>query len=268
MNGKERNSVSARDGAGRMGNHNRAWMWGRRAVLETLRAGRWPVFELAVAADVDPDVRSEVDRLARRCDVPVQTLASAEIARRCRAEDHQGLAARLAEYPYLEWDDWKRDLLALANPFALVLDRIHDAFNFGAVARSAEVLGVKHLLVDRLGQCPVNSQAARSSAGAVNHLRIGRVGDLPAALSELSAAGLTIIVASEKAERSIDVERFTGPAVLVVGNEGTGPRPEVLAACTHRVAIRQDGRIDSLNAAVSAGILLHELRRQRETGTP
>lgn len=242
-------------------NHNRCWIWGRNVVLETLRAGRWPILELLVSERAEPDATREVRRTCEALDLPLSEVDDAVLERTCRAGDHQGFAARMSEFPYVAWSDlWP---LLPAVPRLVVLDRIQDPFNLGAMLRSAEVLGIDAIILGLAEQTGVNSQVARSSAGAVNHVPIARVESLAETLDDLSRRGVTCWAASEKSSRPAWAASLSGPTAIVIGNEGRGVHPELLQRCAGALQIPVVGRVGSLNAAVSAGILFYEVERQR-----
>ncbi len=248
-----------------LGNHNRCWIWGRHVVLETLRVGIWQPREVLLTPRCPAEIAAEVDGLASRLGVAIERVSDAVLAKRCRADDHQGLAASLPEFPYANLTAG----LATVTPQTtwLILDGIQDSFNFGAIVRSAVELAVTGILIGRHAQSPVNSQTARSSSGAVNHLPIVREDDLPAAVTRLKTAGLRVIAASEKGAADLSTADLTGPTALIVGNEGHGVSPALWALCDQQVRIPTTGVVGSLNVAVAAGILCYERRRQTPRGS-
>ena len=243
------------------GSHNRGWIWGRHVVLETLRSGLWPPREVLVAPRCTDEARREVQRLAERYGFEMNETTDAALARRCRAEDHQGLAAALPPFPYADF----AELLARRPPLTtwLVLDRLQDSFNFGAVLRAAHGLGVDAVVVGIEGQSDINSQVVRSSSGAAAHMLVARVERLVDAVAALRDSGCTVVAATEKADQQLDEASLRGPVTVVIGNEGQGIQPELLRTCTMQVRIPMSGRVGSLNAAVAAGILCYEIQRQR-----
>lgn len=246
-----------------LGSHQKCWLYGRHAVLETLRAGRWRPLDVWLAADIEAGVREEATVLASRLEVPVVESDNATLTKRCGGLAHQGLLARMPPFPYVAAD---RLLEEAAEPaFFVMLDGIQDPFNFGAILRSAEVFGAGGVVVPMSAQSEVTVQVARSSAGAVNHVSIAQVAELTEVLSKLRERGVRSIAAAGSAELAVSDCDLRGPCALVIGNEGAGVRDEVLAACDIRVKIPQVGHIDSLNAAVAAGILCYEVQRQRRT---
>jgi 23S rRNA (guanosine2251-2'-O)-methyltransferase len=248
--------------SGLMGSHQRCWIWGRMSVVETLRAGRWPILELHLSKEMAAEEMHAATRLADRLNLPVSFQTSDVLTRLCRSEDHQGYLAKMPPFPY---DDAEEVLGRRRDPaFYLVLDAVQDPFNFGAIIRSADALGVDAIFVAAAQQADVTSLVVRSSAGAVNYMPLARVADLLPWLARLKQAGTAIVGSSPRAKRDISQCDFRRAVAVVLGNEAVGIRPEILSLCDERVLIRQRGHVGSLNAAVSAGILCYEVARQRK----
>ena len=246
-----------------MGNHQRCWLWGRHAVLETLRARRWQPMEIVLAEGRDEDEQREIAERAADWQIPVYEESSAKLTSLCRAEEHQGVIARMPPFPYLSLDEIIAPHAAGVPRFLVALDRIQDPYNFGAMLRSAEVFGADAVLVGSTAQAEVNSLVARSSVGAVNHVRLARNDSLPDGLKRLKQAGIIVAGAAAEGSKRVDQCDLNQPIVIVMGNEGVGLSPTVTAVCDFCVAIPQSGQVGSLNAAVAAGILLYEVHRQR-----
>ncbi len=242
-------------------NHNRCWIWGRNVVLETLRANRWPVIELLHSDRCEPFARDEAVALAKDRGLNVVSVRDAEITKNCRSEDHQGLAARMPPFPY--WDVATLLNELPPNPVLVLLDRIQDSHNFGAIVRSAEVLGIDGVIVGTHEQASVNSHVARSSVGAVNYVPIAESNDLEVTVRDLLERRFQIVGASDHAKQPIFETDFRKATLLLIGNEGRGIQPALQTLCTQFVQIPMLGRVNSLNAAVSAGILFYEVLRQR-----
>ena len=174
-----------------------------------------------------------------------------------------GYLAKMAPFPYRDPAE-----LISGHPDSgafMLLDGIQDPHNFGAIIRSAEVLGLQGVFVGKHRQAPVGSQVARSSTGAVNHLPIAQAEDLVDWARTLkSSCGLSLIGTHQDATTDIWDCDLTVPCVLIIGNEGTGIRPELIDMCDRLIRIPQTGRVQSLNAAVAAGILCYEVSRQRK----
>lgn len=245
--------------------HQRNWLVGRHAVLETLRAARWPVRHLYVSPRLEQAAAAELQALASTASVPVETVDDERLTELCHAHHHQGVAARMAEFP-CETEAWLLQKLnqPAAQPHLVILcDRIQDAFNFGAILRSADAAAATAVVIAPHGQAAVTPQVARSSAGAVNHVPIVVCDDLLSLIPRLRTQKLVIAAASEKATEDVWETRIDQPIALIIGNEAHGVAAELLAECDTLLRIPMMGSVDSLNAAVAAGILMFELRRQQ-----
>ncbi len=244
-----------------MGNHNRCWIWGRNVVQETVRAGRWPVLELLIGDWIDGASAQECARLAEQRQVPVYSESETELTRHCRTAEHQGFAARMAPFPCLTFEELMKAMPR--TPAIAILDRLQDPFNFGAIIRSASTLGIHGIIIGDREQADINSQVARSSVGAINHMPIARTHDLSHVGQQLLRFGFQVVAASEKSSIPLHQANFSRPTAIVIGNEGRGVSPELLSLCDLSVSIPMTGKVGSLNAAVAAGILFYELSRQR-----
>jgi 23S rRNA (guanosine2251-2'-O)-methyltransferase len=251
-----------KDNKGLLGNHQNSWIWGRRAVTEILEAGRWPIAELYLSNLLDTEELDEVEAKAYALGYTVHFESPDRIRELCRNGEHQGYLAKMREYPYADLDQILSGLDETEPvPIFVLLDGIQDPFNFGAIVRSAEVLGLNGIIIGNTNQVGVTSMVTRSSAGAVNHLPIHRSDNLEKVIETLRSRNVSIIGASEKEAISCDEYAFDSPTVIILGNEGSGIRKELLDLCDARISIRQSGRVESLNVAAAAAIIFHEARR-------
>jgi len=256
-----RAALSKVEGRELLGSHQKCWLWGRNVVLETLRAGTWPVLELHVAGTLAAEDVEAARQLAERRGIPLKVQAAARLEQLCHAPEHQGYLAKMGPFPYADAEM----LLADRPPAPLyaMLDSIQDPHNFGAVVRSAEVFGLDAIFIAERDQVGVTTAVARASAGAVSRVPIARAADLPALAARLKAAGVALVAASEMADAPINAHDFRGPTAIVIGSESHGIRPALLKCCNALVWIPQHGRIGSLNAAAAAAVVFYEARRQR-----
>lgn len=246
--------------------HNKSWIWGRHAVLEILESGRWPMQQLHLS---DTLVRKESDHaisLANSLSVKAFTDTPDRLRELCRTSEHQGYLAKMKPFPYTTLTDLKN--LIAKNPgetTIAVLDRIQDPHNFGAIIRSAEVLGITAIMVTTTGQADVTPTVARSSSGAVNHIPIVQTEDLAQTLENSFQGKGNIVAATEKGDSLYNGNPFarnsTAPVAIILGNEGQGISSSLLELCSHQVRIPQQGKIQSLNVAAAAAILFHEATR-------
>ncbi|MEZ6063706.1 MAG: 23S rRNA (guanosine(2251)-2'-O)-methyltransferase RlmB [Planctomycetaceae bacterium] len=257
--------------------HQKNWLVGRYSVLETLRAGRWPVDELFASDELDSDSANEVLQLAADRGVSVETVSTTRMSQLCHTEHHQGLAARMGEFPYSTMADLlpesgsTRTAAASAaagerSPLIVICDRIQDAFNFGAILRCCDAMQVASVVIGTTQQVSVTPQVARSSAGAVNYQHIIRVDDIVPAAQQIRDAGFRLVAATEKASAAACEADLSGDVALIVGSEAFGVSPPLLELCDLQVAIPMLGHVASLNAAVAAGILLYEIRSRQMRG--
>lgn len=237
-------------------------------MLEVLRAGRWPVDELYVDADLSNAERQEIQQLAVTSTTDVQFTDRDRLTQLSGSSHHQGYVAGMADYPYLplaELLDLQSEHSTDDAAVLVICDRIQDTYNFGAILRCCDAMRVQGVLIGDTQQAAVTPQVARSSAGAVNHIPLTVTSDLATAVAEVRTAGFQVVAASEKSDAPSWDCVLTGPVALVIGSEAHGIREEVLALCDQHLRIPMLGQVSSLNAAVAAGILLYEIRRQQQS---
>ena len=182
-----------------------------------------------------------------------------ELERLCGSPDHQGVVAEVDPYLYAD----PAGLLGVPGALIVALDQVQDPRNLGAVARSAEAAGAAGLAIPERRAAEVTAVACKASAGAVEHLSIARVRNLADWLGEAKDAGFWIWAADADAAQAPWDADLTGPTILVLGAEGKGIRPRVLAACDGGVALPRRGKTASLNVSSAATALLFEALRQR-----
>ncbi len=216
------------------------------------------------ASESVPQLRlEELRSLAVRRDVPLRMVDAGCITRVCRTREHQGLAAKMPPFPYVG------PAAATGDPPArrgvvLVLDGLQDAYNVGALLRSADIFGVQGVCLAEREQTGVTSMVARASAGAVNSLPICRLSNAAEMLEYLRERDVQIVGASEKGDRHPADISWKRPTTLVMGGESRGIRAALKRYCHHMVRIPQrPGSVPSLNVAAAAAVLLYEAFRAR-----
>ena len=145
----------------------------------------------------------------------------------------------------------------------LVLDRITDVRNFGAIARTAECMGVHAIVIPSKGAAQINSDAVKTSAGALNHIPVCREESLIKTIKYLKESGLSVIACTEKAQKTIAQAAYNDPVAIVMGSEEDGISDEIIKKADEIVRIPMVGKIGSLNVSVAAGMILYEAVRQR-----
>lgn len=178
--------------------------------------------------------------------------------------NHQGVAAQVAPYPYLDLTDLIKQAKAKAQqPVLVVCDGITDPHNLGAIIRTAEALGAQGLVIPQRRSVGITSTVGKVAAGALETFPIARVVNLSRALEELKAAGFWIYGAAGGTGKLLHTVKFTGPVVWVIGSEGNGLSLLTQHGCDVLVSIPLQGKTPSLNASVAASIALYETYRQR-----
>jgi 23S rRNA (guanosine2251-2'-O)-methyltransferase len=243
---------------------------------EELVAGRRPVEEAFVAHRparrllVVPQRRQALEKLvlhATSLRIPVVEVEGGTLTAVAGFDGHQGIALVVEPRTWAGIDD----ILARAvergePPFVLVLDSLEDPQNVGTLLRSAEAAGVHGVVFPTHRQAPLTPAAVKASAGAVEHLLLCPVDDLPGAMSDLRIRGLRIAAAEAEAPLTAAQADLRGPLAIVVGSEGQGLTPAVRRRADLAVRIPMRGAIGSLNAAVAGSILLYAAVAQREPG--
>lgn len=255
------------------GGHQRSWLWGRHAVMEALEAALWPVLEFYLDESLPEDALARARGLGGAQGALIETVSDRRLFELAHTHEHQGYLARMGPFPYAALeealaggDGIKRP--AGDTPLYLVLDAVQDTFNFGAILRSAEAMGVWAVIVGKTNQARVNSLVARASSGAINRIPVAEVDCLAETAAEMASRGIMVAAADEKNGADCAAADFSGPTALVLGNEGRGISPELMAHCAKQVRIPMFGGIGSLNVAAAAAVLLYEIRRQRGGGPP
>ncbi|RMG39021.1 MAG: RNA methyltransferase [Planctomycetota bacterium] len=242
------------------GDPQKAWIWGRHAVEETLYAGRWPILEFWMATSLPAERRAAYRERCDELKITCLEKRAEEICMRVHAADHQGLAAKMGPFPYVAWRSMFETLCGKSRADVVVLDRIQDPYNFGSMIRSAALFGMDAIVIGTREQVAVTSHVVRASAGLVNRIPVCRVPSLVDVLRELNdAAWDTVGMAMDAADR-LDEREWGRRVAVVIGNEGAGLGEAIRAACSRlaRIPHRADG---CLNAAVACGIVCYELAR-------
>ncbi len=237
------------------------YIFGIRAILEAIESGK-TIDKVLIRRDLGGELAKELLDKVREYDIVVQRVPL-ERLNRITMKNHQGAIAQLSPVGYHRLDNIIPQLYEDGKiPFALVLDGVTDARNFGAIARSADCAGVDFIVVPERGSASVTSDAVKASAGALFYVPVCRERDTLTAVKKLKENGYLVVGASEKGAQSYIDADYTVPVAIVMGSEDTGISPEVLRQCDRLAAIPILGNIGSLNVSVAAGVILYEAVRQ------
>jgi len=243
-------------------------LYGRNAVREALRAGRRKIYKLILAQGTkETGIVADTATLASKNGVPIQRVERRQLDS-LGDFNHQGVVAEATPYPYAELEE----ILAEADQrqemsLLLVLDCLQDPQNFGALLRTAEIVGVHGVVIPKRRAVGITPSVVNSSAGATEHLLVAQVTNLVRTMEELKARGLWIVgledVPQAQPYYQSDLQM---PLALVVGSEGRGMGQLVRETCDILIRLPMRGKISSLNVTVAGSIVLYEVWRQRGMG--
>ena len=236
---------------------------GRNSVLELLESGK-DVNKIFVTRGEKHGSINKILAIAKERKIIVVEKDKKQMDEMAQEENYQGVIAIVPPFEYVEIED----ILNTAkereeDPFVLILDGIEDPHNLGSIIRTAETAGVHGIIIPKRRAASVNSTVNKTSAGAVEHMKIARVTNISDAIDELKQAGLWICGTDINAEKYYYNQDLTGPLGIVIGNEGKGISDKVKKNCDFNIKIPMKGKVTSLNAAVSTGIIVYEAVKQR-----
>ena len=236
---------------------------GRNAVTEALKSGR-TINKLFLA---DGDVDKTLGRLAAQAKdagAVVVRIDRRKLNEMSPTGAHQGIIASVAAHEYATIED----MLALAEergeaPLLVICDELSDPHNLGAILRTAECAGAHGVIIPKRRSVGLTAVVSKASAGAIEYMPVARVPNLAATMRDLKQRGIWIYGTAAEGASELHRTDLTGPAAIVIGNEGVGMSRIVAENCDFKVSIPMKGRISSLNASAAAAILLYEALRQR-----
>ena len=236
---------------------------GRNAVIELLESGK-DINKLYITKGEKNGSINKIIALAKENKVVIVEKDKKQMEEMAQTDNYQGVIAIVPPFEYCEIDD----ILNYAkekeeNPFVLILDGIEDTHNLGAIIRTAETAGVHGIIIPKRRAASVNSTVSKVSCGAVEYMRIARVSNITDSIKKLKEEGLWICGTSISAEKYYFNQDLTGPLGIVIGNEGKGMSDLVEKNCDFLVKIPMMGKVESLNASVSTGIIVYEALKQR-----
>lgn len=236
---------------------------GRNSVLELLESGK-DINKLFVTKGEKHGSINKILAIAKERKIIIVEKDKKQMDEMAQEENYQGVIAIVPPYEYVEIED----ILEYAkqkqeDPFILILDGIEDPGNLGSIIRTAETAGVHGIIIPKRRAASVNSTVNKVSAGAVEYMNIARVTNISDAIEKLKQNGLWICGTSIDANKYYYNQDLTGPLAIVIGNEGKGIGEKVKNNCDFLVKIPMKGKIGSLNAGVSTGIIVYEAVKQR-----
>lgn len=243
------------------------FIFGLRPVIEAIEAGKTidKIFlQNALQGPIYAELKAVLAQNKIRPNyVPIEKL------NRFTRKNHQGAVAFISDVPFHKIEDLVPQLFEEGKtPFLLILDRLTDVRNFGAICRTAECVGIDAVIIPEKGASPINSDAIKTSAGAIYNVKICKEANLAHTVDFLQQSGIAVYSATEKAQKLIYDVSFSGPCAIVMGNEETGISKEVLHHSDEKIKLPIEGKTQSLNVSVACGAILYEAVRQKMSVIP
>lgn len=235
---------------------------GINAVYEALRAGRRKVFSVHIAEGRKEASVEKIVSLAEQKGVRVKAVPRRKIFELTHVETNQGVAAEVEEFKYIMLEELmgkKTD----KPPFIVILDQVNDPHNFGAIIRTAHLLGADGLIIPKDNSAQIGPSAVKAASGAVEYLKVAKVTNLNSAIKILKENNIWVVGADGEALKTIYEYDFKTAVAIVLGGEGKGLRRLVRENCDDLVKIPMKGKLDSFNVSVAGAIIMAEAMRQR-----
>ena len=236
---------------------------GRNAVIELLESGKH-INKIFITRGEKHGSINKIIAIAKERKVIIVEKDRRQMEQMAQTENYQSVIAIVPPFEYCEIED----IIEQANqkqeePFILILDGIEDPHNLGSIIRTAETAGIHGVIIPKRRSASVNSTVNKVSCGAVEHMKIARVTNISDEIEKLKKLGLWICGTDINAEKYYYNQDLTGPIGIVIGNEGNGISEKVKKHCDFLVKIPMKGKVNSLNASVSAGIIIYDVFKQR-----
>lgn len=236
---------------------------GRNSVIELLESGR-DVNKILIAEGEKHGSINKIIAMAKERKIIITEISKAKLNQMAQTENNQGVIAIVPPFNYCEVEDILEEAKKKKEaPFILILDGIEDPHNLGSIIRTAETAGVHGIVIPKRRAASVNSTVNKVSAGAVEHMKIARVNNINETIKYLKNNGIWIYGTDMNTNKYYYDEDYKGAIAIIIGSEGFGISRLVKENCDFLVKIPMKGKITSLNASVSAGIIMYEVVKQR-----
>ena len=242
------------------------YIYGFHSIESQLNSNPEYILKLFIQSGRNDARMSKMTSLLNNLKINFLKIDKNKLDRLAKGEPHQGIIAEIL-LPSLPGHEALIDFITnlTSNPLILILDSIQDPRNLGACLRSANAAGVDCVVINKDGSAPINSVVYKTSAGAINQLKIFQVTNLVRAIKALQSKGLWVVGLDASLKTSIYDINLIDPIVIVMGTEGKGLRQLIKQTCDYLATIPMTGDVESLNVSVATGIALFESRRQRQS---
>jgi len=237
------------------------YVYGVRPTLELLESKK-EIDTIYLQKDIKSEWSNTIKNESKNRNINLKIVPKHKL-NRLTNKNHQGVIARISPIKFYDINEFSEIIEKSKIPFILILDQISDVRNFGAIIRTAEISGVDGIIIQNSSSAPINSDTVKTSAGAIFNIPICKVSHIKDAIYHLQSMDISIICASEKAEKNIYDINFKRPVAIIMGSEQKGINKSVLSLSNEMVKLPMFGKIESLNVSVACGIFLYEVVRQR-----
>lgn len=235
-------------------------IFGRNAVLEAIKSGNRTINKILVSKTAHGSSISEIIKLAKMKGIVINNVPPEKLDK-FEQENTQGVVAEVSSTNYVELEDLIDTVKNKKNGLLLLLDSIEDPHNLGAIIRNAVCFGVDGIIIPKWRSATINETVERTSAGAIEHIKIARVTNSSQAILKLKDNGFWILGA-ENGNNKITDTKIPFPAVLVMGSEGFGIHQKIKEKCDFIITIPQKNTISSLNVSCASAVILYEISKQ------
>ena len=238
---------------------------GRNSVIELLKAGK-DINKLYIQKGEKKGSILEIIKLAKQNKIIMLEIEKTKLDQMSETKNHQGVIAIVPPYEYADVDD----ILDAAkkkneDPFIIILDEIEDPHNLGSIIRTAECAGAHGIIIPKRRSALVNSTVVKTSAGATSYMKVARVNNLNETIEYLKEHNVWVYGTDMLGSSYYDEQDYKGGVAIVVGSEGEGMGRLIKEKCDFLIKIPMKGKINSLNASVSAAIVMYEVMKQRRS---
>ena len=236
---------------------------GRNSVLELLESGK-DINKIFITKGERHGSINKIVAIAKERKIVIVEKDKRQMQEMAQTENYQGVIAIVPPFEYCEIEDILENAKNKnEEPFILILDGIEDPHNLGSIIRTAETAGVHGIIIPKRRAAAVNSTVNKVSAGAVEYMKIARVNNISDSIDKLKKQGVWICGTDINTDKYYYDQDLTGSLAIVIGNEGNGISEKVKKNCDFLVKIPMKGKVTSLNASVSTGIVIYEAVKQR-----
>ncbi len=239
-------------------------IFGKHAVREMLERDPGHIIKISLRSGLDAELTLSIKNLAAASRIAVEMVSAHTLDHMTDGAVHQGVAARVSRTEFMELKEWLASVESIQNPCVLILDELEDPHNVGAIIRTATALGAHGVILGKYNQAQVTGTVYKTSAGTIGRIPLMRVANINDTIKKLQEAHFWVIGLDARAPKKLWQEKFDTATCFVIGAEGKGIRDKTATNCDYTVSIPMDNDVESLNASVSAALVLYEWKRSRK----